>query len=70
MIHSLLVIFFSVITLVIWFFTVMYIAKYTVGKNAKTWQIFFFLIISGPFGWTVLALAAAGHLIESVMCDK
>jgi hypothetical protein len=48
----------------------MYVAKYTVGKNAKTWQIFFFLTIAGPFGWTALALAAAWNLIESVMCDK
>lgn len=70
MIHNLLVVFFSVTTLVIWFFTVMYVAKYTVGKNAKTWQIFFFLTISGPFGWTAIVLAAAWNLIESIMCEK
>ena len=60
--------FFSVLCIVsimlLWFIVVMLIAKKTVGKDAKTWQIFTFLFIAGPIGWAVLLIIAVMELID------
>jgi len=60
--------FFSVLCIVsimlLWFIIVMLIAKKTVGKDAKTWQIFTFLFVAGPIGWAVLLIIAVMELID------
>ena len=59
---------FSVLCIVsvmlLWFIIVMLIAKKTVGKDAKTWQIFTFLFVAGPVGWAVLLIIAVMELID------
>ena len=60
--------FFSVLCIVsimlLWFIIVMLVAKKTVGKDAKTWQIFAFLFVAGPIGWAVLLIIAVMELID------
>ena len=62
--------FFSVLCIVsimlLWFIIVMFTAKKTVGKDAKTWQIFAFLFIAGPIGWAVVTIMAMMELIDKV----
>jgi len=59
---------FSVLCIVsimlLWFIIVMLVAKKTVGKDAKTWQIFTFLFVAGPVGWAVLLIIAVMELID------
>jgi competence protein ComGC len=59
---------FSVLCIVsimlLWFIIVMLVAKKTVGKDAKTWQIFTFLFVAGPIGWAVLLIIAVMELID------
>jgi hypothetical protein len=50
--------------MLLWFIIVMLIAKKTVGKDAKTWQIFTFLFVAGPVGWAVLLIIAVMELID------
>lgn len=60
--------FFSVLCIVsimlLWFIIVMLVAKKTVGKDAKTWQIFTFLFAAGPIGWAVILIIAVMELID------
>jgi competence protein ComGC len=59
---------FSVLCIVsvmlLWFIIVILVAKKTVGKDAKTWQIFTFLFVAGPVGWAVLLIIAVMELID------
>jgi len=50
--------------MLLWFIIVMLVAKKTVGKDAKTWQIFAFLFVAGPIGWAVLLIIAVMELID------
>jgi fumarate reductase subunit C len=50
--------------MLLWFIIVMLVAKKTVGKDAKTWQIFTFLFVAGPVGWAVLLIIAVMELID------
>lgn len=54
----------SLSIMLVWFIVVMLIAKKTVGKDAKTWQIFVFLFVAGPIGWGVVAIMAMMELID------
>lgn len=60
--------FFEVISvttvMLLWFIIVIITAKNTVGKDAKTWQIFTFLFVAGPIGWAVVAIMGMMELIE------
>ena len=60
--------FFQVISvttvMLLWFIIVIITAKNTVGKDAKTWQIFTFLFVAGPIGWAVVAIMGMMELIE------
>jgi fumarate reductase subunit C len=62
--------FFQVISvttvMLLWFIIVMMVAKTTVGKDAKTWQIFTYLFLAGPVGWAVVAIMGMMELIEKV----
>ena len=59
---------FSVVCIVsimlLWFIIVMLVAKKTVGKDAKTWEIFTFLFVADPVGWAVLLIIAVMELID------
>jgi len=52
--------------MLLWFIIVMLVAKKTVGKDARTWQIFLFLFIAGPIGWSVVVIMAMMELIDKV----
>lgn len=62
--------FFSVLGIVsimlLWFIIVMFTAKKTVGKDAKTWQIFAFLFVAGPVGWAVVLIMGMMEIIDKV----
>ena len=62
--------FFSLLCIVsimlLWFIIVMFAAKKTVGKDAKTWQIFVFLFIAGPIGWAVVLIMGMMEIIDKV----
>lgn len=62
--------FFSVLCIVsimlLWFIIVMFTAKKTVGKDAKTWQIFAFLFVAGPIGWAVVLIMGMMEIIDKV----
>jgi len=62
--------FFSVLCIVsimlLWFIIVMFTAKKTVGKDAKTWQIFAFLFVAGPVGWAVVLIMGMMEMIDKV----
>ena len=62
--------FFSVLCvlsiMLIWFIIVMFTAKKTVGKDAKTWQIFAFLFVAGPIGWAVVLIMGMMEMIDKV----
>ena len=62
--------FFSVLCIVsimlLWFIIVMMTAKKTVGKDAKTWQIFTFLFVAGPIGWAVVLIMGMMEIIDKV----
>lgn len=62
--------FFSVLCIVsvmlLWFIIVMFTAKKTVGKDAKTWQIFTFLFVAGPIGWAVVLIMGMMEIIDKV----
>jgi hypothetical protein len=62
--------FFSVLCIVsimlLWFIVVMFTAKKTVGKDAKTWQIFAFLFVAGPIGWAVVLIMGMMEMIDKV----
>ena len=62
--------FFSVLCvlsiMLLWFIIVMFTAKKTVGKDAKTWQIFAFLFVAGPIGWAVVLIMGMMELIDKV----
>ncbi|MDA9992099.1 hypothetical protein N9E03_00285 [bacterium] len=65
--------FFSVLCIVsimlLWFIIVMFTAKKTVGKDARTWQIFVFLFIAGPVGWAVVLIMGMMEIIDKVFPD-
>jgi hypothetical protein len=44
----------------------MFTAKKTVGKDAKTWQIFAFLFVAGPVGWAVVLIMGMMEMIDKV----
>ena len=54
----------AVAIMILWFIMVILIAKSTVGKKAKTWQIFTFLFFAGPVGWGVICIMAMLELID------
>jgi hypothetical protein len=54
----------STIVAVFWFYIVLLIAKYTVGKDAATWCIFTILFISGPLGWAVVLIIWATDITD------
>ena len=54
----------AVAIMILWFIMVILIAKCTVGKKAKTWQIFTFLFLAGPVGWGVVCVMAMLELID------
>jgi hypothetical protein len=56
----------AVSIMLLWFIIVMLVAKKTVGKDAKTWQIFTFLFVAGPIGWAVVLIMAVTELIDRV----
>lgn len=56
----------SIVVMLSWFLAVMSIAKRTVGKKAKDWQIFSILFIAGPLGWGVLLLIAVLDLTDKI----
>jgi hypothetical protein len=62
--------FFSVLCILsimlLWFIIVMFTAKKTVGKDAKTWQIFAFLFVAGPIGWAVVLIMGMMEMIDKV----
>lgn len=62
--------FFTVMLIValslIWYFVIMKVAKYTVGKNANTWQIIAFLLVAGPVGWIILLIIAVTDAINNI----
>ncbi len=62
--------FFSVLCILsimlLWFIIVMFTAKKTVGKDAKTWQIFAFLFVAGPVGWAVVLIMGMMEIIDKV----
>tara|TARA_B110000037_G_scaffold209936_1_gene259639 strand:- start:1037 stop:1195 length:159 start_codon:yes stop_codon:yes gene_type:complete len=47
----------------------MFTAKKTVGKDARTWQIFVFLFIAGPVGWAVVLIMGMMEIIDKVFPD-
>ena len=47
-----------------WFTAVIMTAKHTVGKEAKTWQMFLFLFIAGPLGWATVLIILVADLME------
>lgn len=51
---------------VVWFFIVMWLAKITVGKDAKTSQIMGFLIAAGPVGWLVIVIIFVTDIINQL----
>lgn len=53
----------------IWFWIVMKVAKFTVGKDAKISQIMGFLIMAGPVGWIVIVIIFVTDLINKLF-DK
>jgi len=55
--------------MLVWFIIVIVTAKKTVGKDAKTWQIFTFLFFAGPIGWAVVAIMGMMELIEKAFPD-
>lgn len=57
----------SMSLLALWFMLIFGIAKYTVGKNAKTWQIMAILIISGPFGWAIIGIMLAASIADDTV---
>jgi|TARA_B110000908_G_scaffold98633_1_gene116451 fumarate reductase subunit C len=56
----------AIAIMLLWFIVVILTAKCSVGKDAKTWQIFVFLFIAGPVGWGVVCIIAMMNLIDSV----
>ena len=52
--------------MLLWFIIVMLVAKKTVGKDAKTWQIFAFLFVAGPVGWAVVLIMGMMEIIDKV----
>ena len=52
--------------MLLWFIIVMFTAKKTVGKDAKTWQIFAFLFVAGPVGWAVVLIMGMMEMIDKV----
>ena len=56
----------AIAIMLLWFIVVILTAKCSVGKDAKTWQIFVFLFIAGPIGWGVVCIIAMMNLIDSV----
>jgi TM2 domain-containing membrane protein YozV len=55
-----------VVLSLVWFLIIMKLAKHTVGKDAKTWQIVSFLVLAGPVGWIVLLIIGITDIIENV----
>lgn len=55
----------GIVASLLWFFAVMRAAKYTVGKDAKIWQILSFLTLAGPVGWIVILIIIITDIIES-----
>lgn len=51
---------------VVWFFIVMWLAKITVGKDAKMSQIVGFLIVAGPVGWLVIVIIFVTDIINQL----
>ena len=56
----------AVAIMILWFIMVILIAKSTVGKGAKTWQIFVYLFLAGPVGWGVVCVMAMLELIDKM----
>jgi|TARA_B110000914_G_scaffold106958_1_gene93760 fumarate reductase subunit C len=56
----------AIAIMLLWFIVVILTAKCSVGKDAKTWQIFVFLFIAGPVGWGVVCIIAMMNLIDNV----
>jgi len=56
----------SIVVMLLWFIAIISIAKYTVGKNAKDWQILFMLFLAGPLGWGVLMLILVLDLTDKI----
>lgn len=54
----------AIVIMLLWFIVVILIAKCTVGKDAKTWQIFVFLFLAGPVGWGVVCIMAMTNFID------
>jgi len=56
----------SIVVMLLWFMAIIAIAKYTVGKDAKDWQILFMLFLAGPLGWGVLTLILVLDLTDKI----
>lgn len=56
----------SIALSLLWFFVVLKIAKYTVGKDANIWQIMGFLLLAGPIGWVTIVIICAYDMVDKV----
>ena len=65
--NTFLMIFLSVVICVVWFYAVLKLAKHTVGKNAKFWQIMMFLLLAGPLGWASIAIIFVYDIVDTVI---
>lgn len=65
-----LIVFLSIILGALQFGIVMWCAKKWIGKDPKTWVMFLVLFLSGPFGWTAIAMAWVVDMIDKVFPRK
>ena len=61
---NILVTIYGVLFSIAWFYIVLKVAKHTVGKDAKLWQILTYLVIAGPLGWATIIFIIAYDLID------
>lgn len=65
-----LIVFLSIILGALQFSIVMWCAKKWIGKDPKAWIMFLVLFLSGPFGWTAIAMAWVVDMIDKVFPRK
>jgi NhaP-type Na+/H+ or K+/H+ antiporter len=60
----------SIVLSLLWFFAVLKVCKYTVGKDANIWQIMFCLLLAGPIGWVTIVIIFAYDMVDKVFNIK
>lgn len=48
----------------IWFFIIIYVGKNAAGKTPPGSVVILFLLLSGPIGWAILAIAWMTDMVE------